>query len=282
MLISSQTRVTGLIGGPAQVRRSVSPAMHNAAFQEVGLDWVYLAFGVEPGRARDAIKGLAASGVAGVNVTMPHKTEAVDAVDHLAPEAEGSGAVNTLVMRQGVVEGHNTDPEGFRRYVESDLGVGLGGLNAVILGTGGAARAVAWAMAQAGVSSIEVAGRSAVRASWVSQIAGDRATFSELPLDPASLSRADLVINATPVGQSGEPPLFDPDLCSKDAVLIDLIYGREETGLVARAKQAGLRAHSGLGMLVHQAALSFELWTGRQAPIGVMSAAAVGASAAHP
>lgn len=262
--------------------RSVSPHMHNAAFRELGLDWVYVSFPVEPGRTVEAIRGLAASGVAGLNVTMPHKTEAVGSVDRVAPEVEAVGALNTIVCTRGLVEAHNTDPEGFRRYVESDLGVKLSGADALVLGTGGAARAVVWALAQAGAASITVAGRPEDPGPWLDRIAGKRSSFSQLPVDPSVVSSAGLVVNATPVGQLGEPALIDPALCTEEAVVIDLVYGTRETPLLAAARQAGLRAHSGLGMLIHQAALSFELWTSQPPPIAVMSAAAVAALGVGP
>jgi shikimate dehydrogenase len=208
---------------------------------------------------------------------MPHKTEAADLIERLSEDARLLRAVNTIVVRGDELEGHNTDVAGFDRFVRRDAGVDPAGRTALIYGAGGAARACALALARAGAARITVAARDEVRAApLVSMVeALDVPVAVVRPGDVGGLA-ADVVVNATPVGGTGAEPVHPrvPRL-GAGVLVVDLLYDPPTTDLQRRAKEAGATAHGGLGHLLEQAALSFELWTGTPAPLEVMSAAAL-------
>ena len=219
--------------------------------------------------------GLRALGFAGANVTMPHKTDAAASCDRLSEDASRLRAVNTLVVEAEVVIGENTDAPGFDRFLRHDVGVDPAGRSALIFGAGGAARAVALALARAGVATMTVLARDPRRAVDIREAVGDLpAEVLVRSFDDGRPPAVDLVVNATPLGANGEtlplPPL------GPGVVVIDLLYAPARTPLLRAARDAGAGAHGGLGLLLHQAALSFERWTGRVAPMDAMSAAATG------
>ncbi len=273
--LGGDTRVVGIIGWP--VGHSLSPAIHNAAFQAIGLDWVYVPLPVPPRSLRPALGGLAPLGFAGANVTMPHKTEAADLIERVSDDARLLRAVNTILCRGEELEGHNTDVAGFDRFLKRDVGFDPGGRTALIFGAGGAARASALALARAGLAHLTVAVRDQARAAaLLSVVRSLGVPVDVVGLDGPGDVRADLVVNATPVGSRGEPsehvglPPFGPDV-----VVVDLLYDPPTTLLQQRAREAGAVVFGGLGLLLEQAALSFELWTATPAPLDVMSAAAL-------
>lgn len=270
--LSGATNVAGIIGWP--VEASLSPAIHNAAFAATRLDWVYVAFPVRPGDAARAVQGMRALGVRGLNVTMPHKQEVIPALDGLSPEAERAGAVNTIVADGEGLIGTNTDGTGFVRFLERDADVDPSGMHALVLGAGGSARAVSLALADAG-AEVAVAARRPEQAEAIAGRASGR--VRAVPLDPDSvrseLDRADLIVNATPVGRDDTSTPLDATAVQERHLIVDLIYHPVTTPLVRTARERGARAFNGLGMLVHQAALSFEIWTGVVAPIDAMRAA---------
>lgn len=275
--IGGATHLVGVIGWP--VAHSLSPAIHNAAFATLGMDWVYVPLPVAPGSLRAAADGLVSLGFRGANVTMPHKTESADLADDLAEEARRLRAVNTFVVTGGRLHGYNTDAPGFDRFLRRDVGFDPRGRSALVFGAGGVARAVAFALASAGVGKLSVAVREAARAAELLEaVEGTSVRPSVVDFDAATDVSADLVVNATPLGADGQtaPPL--PRL-APGVVVIDLLYRPAITPLQAAARAAGAEAHGGLGLLLHQAALSFELWTGTPAPLEVMSAAALAALA---
>jgi shikimate dehydrogenase len=273
--VSGSTRVVGLIGWP--VDQSLSPVIHNAAFAALGLDWVYVALPVLPKRIRAAVAGLGAMGLTGANVTMPHKEAAAALATDLSEDATRLRAVNTLVVNGDDLVGHNTDAPGFGRFLERDAAFDATGRSALILGSGGAARACALALARAGVASLTVAARDPGRAAEVARcLWGLPAEVRAVGWREASGIPADVVVNATPVEDPADlalPPLGEA------ALVVDLRYRPPVTPLVAAARDAGAAAFGGLGMLIHQAALSFEIWTGQVPPSSVMSAAALAAIA---
>lgn len=275
MLISGQTRLTGIIGGTEQVKLSLSPAIHNAAFKDLQMDWVYLPFGCEPESLEAVIRGLAAAGVRGMNVTMPHKVPAMAIMDEIRPSAQGIGALNTIEVRDGRLIGHNTDGDGLIRFLEWDLGVTLQASRALVIGTGGSARAAVAALGAAGVDHLCVLARDVSRAEDLRAVAGavpfEAADLKNLPAH--RVAQADVIVNATPVGQGNEPAVIPTEAISRSAVLVDLVYRPPVTPLIQAARDRGAIAHSGLGMLLHQAAISFEIWTGAEAPMEAMSAA---------
>ncbi len=277
MLISGQTHLTGILGSPDQVKLSLSPAIHNAAFKDLHMDWVYLPFAPAPEDLEIAIRGLAASGVLGMNVTMPHKLPAMAVMDRLAPPAQRIGAINTIEVRAGELIGHNTDGDGLRRFLEADLGVSLQESHALVIGTGGSARAAVAALGEAGVAHLCVLARDVSRAEDLRAVAGN-VIFEAAGLDgdlDRWVSQARVIVNATPVGQKNEFPVIPVGAISPEVVLVDLVYRPPVTPLIEAARAKGAIAHSGLGMLLHQAALSFEIWTGVEAPMDAMSAAAL-------
>ncbi|MGE5226914.1 MAG: shikimate dehydrogenase [Planctomycetaceae bacterium] len=274
--IAGTTRTVGVIGWP--VAHSLSPAIHNAAFEALDLDWVYVPLPVPIGGVREAVRGLPSLGFAGANVTMPHKTEAASLMDTLSEDAERLAAVNTIVVGEGGLAGENTDAPGFDRFLRRDAGFDPAGRTALLYGAGGAARACALALARAGVARLVVAARDPGRVTTVvDAVAGLVVAVDAIGFEQAREVRADLVVNATPVGIAGDlvplPPLYDGVLA------VDLLYHPAVTPFLAAAREAGASAFGGLGLLLHQAALSFQLWTGQPAPLGVMSAAALAALA---
>jgi shikimate dehydrogenase len=265
--ITGATRVVGVIGDP--VAHSRSPAMHNAAFDAVGLDWVYLAFPVERGRGGAAVRAIRALGLVGLNVTMPHKADAATACDDLTPAAAALGVVNTVIVDEdGALIGHSTDGAGFLRAL-GDEGVDASGRVCLVVGAGGAARAIAQALGDAG-ADVTVAARRRDQARRAAALAPGG---TAIPVDEVSVEAFDVVVNATPLGMHGEAPPFDPARLRASQFVYDTVYPAE-TPLLAEARARGARVAGGLGMLVHQGALAFELWTGRVPPLDVMRAAA--------
>jgi shikimate dehydrogenase len=274
--IDGATRTVGIIGWP--VRHSLSPTIHNAAFAALGLGWVFVPLPVHPGEAATAVGGLRALGFAGANVTMPHKTDVAAAVDTLSDDARRLDAVNTVVVADDATAGHNTDAPGFDRFLRRDAGFDPAGRTALLFGAGGAGRACAVALARAGAARITVVARDpASTGSFADALAGLDAEHVVVSFDDAATHPSDLVVNATPLGMGGEelplPPL------SAETLVVDLLYHPAVTPLQTAARDRGASVFGGLGMLLHQAALSFELWTGQPAPLDVMSAAAVAALA---
>jgi shikimate dehydrogenase len=275
-LITGATQVAAVVGWP--VRHSLSPTILNAAFEAAGLDWVYLAFEVPAGRGADAVAAVRALGLGGLSVTMPHKAAVHDAVDERTPVAAALGAVNCVFRRGDSLVGDNTDGAGFLDALRLDHGVDVADRRCVVVGAGGAGRAVARALGEAGAADVAIVNRSPEPATRAAALAGGRGRVGA----PADVGRADLVVNATPIGMGTRPvdadaapgavPV-DPDLLRAGQVVVDLIYHPEVTPLLAAARERGAVAVNGLGMLVHQAAHAFERWTGAAAPLDAMTAA---------
>jgi len=270
------TRLAGVIGHP--IRHSLSPVLHNAAFAALDLDWAFVAFDVGPGQGKAAVEAMRALGIDGLSVTMPHKADAAAAVDELAPHAAQLNSVNTVVRRGTTLVGENTDGAGFINAIRLDEGFDPSGRKCVVLGAGGAARAVVLALAGAGAAQVIVVNRTPERAAVAAALAPAVARVG-VEADAAS---ADLVVNATPVGMTGDPGLpVDPVLLHSGQLVVDLVYIPAVTPLVSAARERGATAVNGLGMLIHQAALAFEHWTGLEPPLEAMSAAAVAQLTLH-
>jgi shikimate dehydrogenase len=270
--VGGSTKTVGIIGWP--VAHSLSPAIHNAAFAAMGLDWVYLPLPVHPLHLAAALGGIASMGFVGANVTMPHKAAVAGLVDEPSDDARRLHAVNTIVCDGERLRGANTDAPGFERFLRLDVGFDPSGRDALIFGAGGAGRACALALARGGASSITVAAREPARVEEVeAALDGVRTDVRAVAFDRAVSVRADLIVNATPLGSRGEslpvPPL------GPDMLVVDLLYHPTVTPLQLEARGAGATAFGGIGILLHQAALSFEMWTGQQPPLEVMSAAAL-------
>ena len=250
--------------------------MHNAAFRELGLDWIYVACEVAPGAVEAAFAGVRALGFGGLSVTIPHKAAALEAVDEATDAARAVGAVNTVVpTADGRLRGDNTDGAGFLASLAEE-GFDPAGRVCAVLGAGGAARAVVHALAGAGAAEIIVVNRTAARAESTAALAGAAGRVGAT----ADVVRADLVVNATPIGLAGSLDLpIDAELLGEGQLVVDLVPNPAVTPLMRAARERGAGVAGGLGMLVHQGTLAFELWTGRPAPVGVMRAAAVRALA---
>jgi len=274
--IDATTRTVGVIGWP--IDHSLSPAIHNAAFAALDMNWVYVPMPVEPGSLPAAVSGLVGLGFAGANVTMPHKTEAAALLEELTEDARRLSAVNTIVVGPDGPVGHNTDAPGFDRFLRRDAGFDAAGRRALVFGAGGGARACALALAGAGLSWLAVALREPSRAApLLGAVDGTGLEVDVVEMRLAAAVEADLVINATPLGAHGEElplPTLGPE-----SLAVDLIYRPVVTPMQRSARASGAAAFGGLGLLLHQAALSFELWTGREPPLEAMSAAALAALA---
>lgn len=267
--ISGQTRLAGVIGWP--VRHSRSPAIHNAGFVAAELDWRFLALPVAPGRAPDAVRGMRALGIEGLSVTMPHKAAVIAALDALSSDATVLGAVNCIHRDGERLVGDNTDGGGFVDSLRLDEGIDVSGRRCLVLGAGGAARAVVRALAGAGADDVAVVARRADAAGDAAALAGTVGRVAAIE----DLAQADLAVNATPVGMGDDVGLaFDPTVLPDHGVVVDLVYHPADTPLLAGARAAGRPAVGGLGMLVHQAARAFSSWTGVDAPLDAMRAAA--------
>jgi len=268
------TRLAAVIGSP--VRHSLSPALHNAAFAAVDLDWVYVALEVPSGQVPAALDGARALGIAGLSVTMPHKEAAAAACDRLTDAAAVLGAVNCIVTEGDRLVGHNTDGAGFVAALAAD-GIEIEGRRCVVLGAGGAARAVALALATEGADEVGVVNRTESRAREVVDLLGARGRVVEASAVGSVVGAADLVVNGTPIGMGrpgpGEMPI-DPALLRGGQVVVDLVYEPRETPFLDAARQCGAVAINGIPLLVHQAAIAFHLWTGVDAPVEIMTAAA--------
>lgn len=264
MTPASSTGLVALLGNP--VGQSVSPALHNAAFEDAGLDLVYIAARVSGPRFREAATGLHALGALGANVTVPHKRAAWNLAEALGPMAAAAGAVNTLVRTPTGWSGHNTDVEGFAKPLR-ETNVDLRDARALVIGAGGAARAAVLALRDGfGLSRIDVAARRTEQAgALVEDLAsGGNAGLRAVALGDAD-TRARLVVNATPVGMHDAAEMPYPGAqFTPDQVVYDLVYGPERTRLVHAARAAGATTLDGLAMLIGQAAGSFQLWTGRE------------------
>ncbi len=278
---SGQTTPFALLGHP--VGHSLSPAMHNAAFKALGLNASYALLDVPPGDIPRTLEELRAKKFGGLNVTIPHKEAAyrfLAAKQSLSDTAQLLHSVNTVVFRpDGSLHGDNTDAPGFLDALQEAFRASPRGQRILLLGCGGAGRALALTCAMQGAESILVADLNlAARRRLLLAL---RQTAPGLPVAGVSLDRAraaardcDLIIHATPVGlKPGDPSLLPPESFRKGQIVFDLIYNPSVTPLLAAAKAAGARASNGLGMLLHQGARAFHLWTGRKAPVPVMRAA---------
>jgi len=276
MTIQGTTRVYGIIGWP--VAHSRSPQMQNAAFQALGMDCVYVPFAVSPQRLAEAVQGLRCLGVAGWNVTIPHKSAIMPFLDQLSPEAVRAGAVNTVCNQDGCLIGYNTDGAGLLISLERDLDCLVAGKRIVVLGAGGAARGAVAALAEAGAAGITVVNRTLATASQLAAELQDHFSSqtmlgaADLSTLPQLLSEADLLINATSLGLHGEEiDGLDLALLPATAKVYDMVYGVSSTPLVRSARQHGLLSCDGLGMLAAQGELAFRHWTGANLPVGLMA-----------
>ena len=282
--LSGRTRVVGVWGHP--VGHSRSPAMQNAALAALGLDWVYVPFDVAPAHLPAAVAGLRALNLVGINVTVPHKEAVLPLLDVVDEDARRIGSVNTIHNVGGVLYGSSTDGPGFLRSLE-DLGESADDRRALLLGAGGSARAVAFALAGRG-ARVQIANRTEARARELADRVNEfRPGAASVVGWGGEADDFDLLVNTTSLGMTPQEdalPVLPPGPLRPDVCVFDLVYAPPETRLLRLARAAGCRAANGLKMLVAQGALSLGLWTGvawERLPLGIMEEAArAGASAA--
>jgi shikimate dehydrogenase len=279
MSITGKTTVAGIIGWP--ISHSLSPVMHNAAFAALGLDWVFVPFAVDPERLAEAVAGLRALGVAGYNVTIPHKVAVMPLLDEITRDAELIGAVNVVALKEGRLVGYNTDGIGLLAALSGKLGFHPEGRSILVLGAGGAARSAVAALAGGGAARIEVANRSVEKGEeLVAAVSGRlpatlfRAESLGRLSDPCYLAEFDLLVNTTSVGMAHDSfPGLSFARRKEGFAVYDMVYAPPLTPLLAQAKECGVPCANGIGMLVAQGEAAFSIWTGREAPAGCMERA---------
>ncbi len=279
MAISGKTRVCGVIGDP--IEHTLSPAIHNAAFSYLNLDFVFLAFHVNASELEKAICGMRGLGIHGLNVTMPHKTRVIRYLDEVDSTVKFLGSANTLLNRNGKIEGFSTDGVGALKAIVEN-GVSLSGKKVLLLGAGGAAKAIAFALVQK-VGKLVILNRSGEKAEVLAEklrrifnpkVVGAALSYSEIT---ENLRDSEVLINATSAGMKPNlnQSLVEPQWLRSDLVVMDIVYNPVETKLAKDAKAVGAKVISGVEMLIYQGAASFEIWTDKSAPIEIMRKAAL-------
>lgn len=277
-MISGKTAVFGIFGHP--VEHSFSPEMHNAAFRKVGLNACYVPFAVPPAGLRDAVRAIVPMGLRGVNITVPHKEKIIPFLDGLKNDARLIGAVNTIEVAGDRLIGHNTDGRGFLRSLREETAFRPKGKRVILVGSGGAARAVAFNLALAGAEEVMLhdidvpkAKRLALALRKTTAVAARAISAGELRTRAGDVH---CLINATPLGlKPGDPLPMDPQCIQKGQLVCDLVYNRPMTPLLKAAGKVGACTLSGLGMLLYQGVIAFEIWTKKKAPAAVMRSALV-------
>lgn len=263
--ITGKTRVAALYGYP--VEHTLSPLMHNAAFEHLGLDCCYLPFSVRPDSLGQAVESIRALSFLGVNLTIPHKESVMPFLDELDKEAAAIGAVNTIVNMDGVLTGYNTDGKGFMRSLEENR-VSPSGKQVLIIGAGGSSRAISHYLAKE-AEGLSIFNRSRDKAHALAAFLSSGECAVKVVDSLSNLAAFDIIINATPLGLKPADPLpFNIDLLTSSQVVCDLLYHKTE--LCLQAESRGCKTVGGAGMLLWQGALAFELWTGVAPPIEIM------------
>lgn len=280
MKIDGRTRLVAIFGDP--IDHTLSPAIQNAAFELLGLNLVYVPFHVRPADLKAAVNSIRTLGFIGANITIPHKERVMRSLDDVHVHAKDVGAVNTVVNKKGRLIGYNTDGAGYLLSLREETGFSVRGKNVVILGAGGASRAIFHALLDARPASVVISNRTPKRAADLAREFGRKfkntvirtVPFKKGPLSEEAQS-ADLLVNTTSLGMTGQARLdFPVESLPKGAVVSDIVYRPLETGLLKKARSRGLKTHDGLSMLVRQGSIGFELWTGKKAPVELMRKAA--------
>lgn len=272
-MISGKTKLYGIYGYP--VEHTFSPGMHNAAFRKLRMDACYVPFAVHPSRLGDAVNAVIPLGLCGLNITVPHKQNIIAYLDELSEEARLIGAVNTIQVVDGKLIGHNTDGRGFIRSLRDNAGFKPKGKTVFLVGSGGAARAVGFSLALAGVRKISLYDIDTLKANALALDIREKTGINALALSMRALAataeEADCLINATPLGlKKNDPMPLKREFIRKHHLVCDLVYNPPETRLLQAAKKRGAKRLSGLGMLLYQGVIAFEIWTGAKAPVSVM------------
>jgi len=275
MKITGTTKIIGVFGYP--VKHSLSPVFQNAAFEYLGLDYIYIPVEVSPENLGKAIEGIKALNFVGVNLTIPHKKAVIQYIDEIDEEARIIESVNTLVNKDGWLKGYSTDGYGFIRSLKEEKGIDISGKNVFILGAGGSAYAITGASIKEGVSKIYICNRTGEKAELLKNTLSKRLQFQNILVVPFEERNdkkywkdIDLIVNTTSVGmKEGESSLIDEKNIVSVRLVYDLVYNRK-TELIQLAEKNGIPHMDGILMLIYQGAVSFELWTGMKAPIEIM------------
>ena len=275
--LSGNSRTYGIVGDP--VGHSISPAMFNAAFDYLNLDSDYVPFCVKKADLRQALEGIKALNIAGVNITIPHKVAAVSCMDMLNSQASEIGAINTVLNSNGKLTGYNTDSDGFLKIFENK-GISIKNKKVVVLGAGGASRAIIYALVKSG-ADLTILNRTTEKSLALAdnylmpgggKIKALKLTESNLA---SEIAKADLFVNTTSVGMNKDESIIDTKMLRPSLVVCDIVYTPRKTRLLRDAEAIGAVIIEGVEMLIGQAVLSFELWTGKKAPVEVMKKAAL-------
>ena len=279
MIINGKTKVCGIIGDP--VEHSLSPVIHNAAFKELGLKIVYVAFTVKTDKLKDAISGARSLGLLGLNVTMPYKSAVIAYLDETDSAAKAIGAVNTVLNERGKLFGYNTDGKGAMIALQEN-GVDPEEKRMLLLGAGGAAKAIAFQAAQE-AEELVIVNRTPQKAKQLAELINKqfgtkvKSTTLSAEVLKEELETTDILVNATSVGMNPDVDAtpVPAELLHSDLCVMDIVYNPLETKLMKDAKSVGARVVSGLEMLLYQGAVAFEIWTNCPAPVDVMKKAAL-------
>ena len=273
LIPSAGRTAAAVIGDP--VLHSLSPTIYNAAFEHGQVNWSYSAVNITGEQVSEALEEMRQSEVGGLSVTMPHKEIVAHLVDETTRHAERLGAVNCVSKNGSTLVGHNTDGEGFIKAIEAETKERAEGKSYLVIGAGGAAKAVTLALGEAGASEVIVSSRNASKSRKASSLAGQVGRSGSL----SEAKRVDVIINATPIGMRGagnENQLPLPvEAMHKGQIIVDLIYHPLQTEFLKNASRIGARTMNGIGMLIHQAALQYTLWTNKEAPLDVMQDAVI-------
>lgn len=280
MGVKATTGIYGIFGHP--VKHSLSPDMHNSAFNTLGLNSVYVAFDIDPESIEEAARAIRVMGIRGINITIPHKQTIIPYLDEVSPDAKLTGAVNTVKNENGKLLGYNTDVGGFLRAIREDLDFSPEGNTLFLIGAGGAARAVLSAFCMNGGAVVYIT--DIIKDKALELANQFKANFQNITIETVELdnqnlieqklNEADILVNASPAGMDGVGSLDIPlTSLNKNAVVYDLVYKPPDTSLLKEAKQLGHKASGGLSMLLYQGAESFEIWTGENAPVEIMKKA---------
>jgi len=280
MGVKATTDIYGIFGHP--VKHSLSPDMHNSAFNTLGLNSVYVAFDIDPESIEEATRAIRVMGIRGINITIPHKQTIIPYLDEVSPDAKLTGAVNTVKNENGKLLGYNTDVGGFLRAIREDLDFSPEGNTLFLIGAGGAARAVLSAFCMNGGAVVYIT--DIIKDKALELANQFKANFQNITIETVELdnqnlieqklNEADILVNASPAGMDSVGSLDIPlTSLNKNAVVYDLVYKPPDTNLLKEAKQLGHKASGGLSMLLYQGAESFEIWTGENAPVEIMKKA---------
>lgn len=275
MKVTGSTKVLGIFGHP--VGHTLSPLMQNAAIEELALPYIYIPFEVNPGDLESAVNGIKSLGIAGVNITVPHKEKVIPFLDEITEEASLIGSVNTIENRNGRLVGHNTDSMGYIRSLREDAGFDPKRKKALIIGAGGAARGVIAGLSINGASEILIANRTVEKGEALAAEFGKKfkeIKFSAHPLSSLKnqdiFSSLNLIVNTTSTGLEGKTIEIELRFTPSHALVSDIAYKPPTTPFLKNAQETGRKTLGGLGMLLYQGAISFEIWTSKKAPIGAM------------